>query len=91
MPQRSCLGPLLFTFYLNDFETNGTNETEVLLSLNELGNVMQNFQAELEKISECMRINYLSIKPEKTEFMVIDYPRRLSKLPELPPFYLDST
>ena len=38
-----------------------------------------------------MRINKLSIHPEKTEFMVIDHPRRQSKLPELTPFYLDHT
>ena len=37
-----------------------------------------------------MRINKLSIHPEKTEFMVIDHPRRQSKLPELQPFYLDN-
>ena len=49
-----------------------------------------NFQAELKNISEWMRINKLSIHPEKTEFMVIDHPRRQSKLPELQPFYLDN-
>ena len=34
-------------------------------------------------------MNELSIHPEKTEFMVIDNPRRQSKLPEQQPFYLD--
>ena len=35
-------------------------------------------------------MNKLSIHPEKTEFMVIDHPRRQSKLPEQQPFYLDN-
>ena len=99
IPQGSCLGPLLFILYLNDFETClkfskanlYADDTEVSLSSNEIGNVRQNFQAELENISEWKRINKLSIHPEKTEFMVIDHPRRQSKLPELPPFYLDHT
>ena len=99
IPQGSCLGPLLFILYLNDFETClkflkanlYADDTEVSLSLNETGDLMQNFQAELENISEWMRMNKLSIHAEKTEFMVIDHPRRQSKLPELPPFYLDHT
>ena len=52
---------------------------------------MQNFQAELKNISEWMRMNKLSIHPEKTVFMVINHPRRQNTLPELPPFYLNNT
>ena len=85
--------------YLNDFETClkfskanlYADDAEVTLSSNEFGDVIQNFQVESEKIAERIRINELSIHPEKTEFMVIDHPRRQSKLPELPPFYLDHT
>ena len=33
-------------------------------------------------------MNELSTHPEKPKFMVIDFPRRQIKLPELPPFYL---
>ena len=99
IPQGSCLGPLLSISYLNDFETClkfskanlYVDDTEVSLSSNEIGDVIQNFQAELENVSEWMRINKLSVHPEKTEFIVIDLPRRQSKLPELPPFYLDHT
>ena len=50
---------------------------------------MWNFQAELQNISEWMRMNKLTIKPYKTDFMVIDHPRRQSKLLELPPFFND--
>ena len=88
---------MLFSLYLNDFETClkfskanlYADDTEVSLSANETGDVIQNFQVELENISEWMRINKVSIHPEKIEFMVTDHPRRQSKLPELPPFYLD--
>ena len=80
IPQGSCLGPLLFILYLNDFETClkfskanlYANDTKISLSSNEIGDVIQNFQAELENISEWMRINELSIHPEITEFMAID-------------------
>ena len=51
---------------------------------------MQNFQAELKNISEWMRMNKLSIHPEITAFIVINHPRRLTNLPELPPFYLNN-
>ena len=67
------------------------DDPEVSLSSNEIGDVIQNFQAELENFSEWMRINKLSIHPEKTDFMVIDHPRRQSIFPELAPFYLDPT
>ena len=98
IPQGSCLGPLLFILYLNDFGSClkfsranlYADDTEVSFSSNELSDVASNFQAELKNISEWMRINKLSIHPEKTEFMVIDHPRRQSKLPELQPFYLDN-
>ena len=33
----------------------------------------------------------LSKHPGKTEFMATDHSRRQSKLPKLPPFYLDHT
>ena len=46
---------------------------------------------ELKNISEWMRMNKLSIHPEKTVFMVINHPRRQNTLPELPPFYLNNT
>ena len=98
IPQGSCLGPLLFILYLNDFESClkfskanlYADDTEVSFPSNELSDVMRNFQAELKSISKWMRMNKLSIHPEKTEFIVIDHPRRQRKLPELQPFYLDN-
>ena len=39
-------------------------------------------------ISDWMRVNKLSINPDKTEFMVIGNPRRTNKFADLPPFFL---
>ena len=60
IPQGSCLGPLLFILYLNDFETClklskaylYADDTEVSLSSNEICDMIQDFKAELENISE---------------------------------------
>ena len=98
IPQGSCLGPLLFILYLNDFESClkfskanlYADDTEVSFSSSNPSDVMQNFQAELKNISEWMRMNKLSIHPEKTVFMVVNHPRRQKTLPELPPFYLNN-
>ena len=56
IPQVSCLGPLLFILYLNDFESClkfsranlYADDTEVSFSSNELSDVARNFQAELK-------------------------------------------
>ena len=98
IPQGSCLGPLLFILYRNDFESClkfskanlYADDTEVSFSSSNPSDVMQNFQAELKNISEWMRMNKLGIHPEKTVFMVINHPRRQNTLPELPPFYLNN-
>ena len=99
IPQGSCLGPLLFILYLSDIESClkfskanlYADDIEVSFSSSNPSDVMQNFQAELRSISEWMRMNKLSIRPEKTVFMVINHPRRQNTLPELPPFYLNNT
>ena len=90
---------MLFILYLNDFESClkfskanlYADDTEVSFSSSNPSDVMQNFQAEWKNISEWMRMNKLSIHPEKTVFMVISHPRRQNTLPELPPFYLNNT
>ena len=95
IPEGSCLGPLLFILYLNDFESClkfskanfYADDTEVSFSSRNPSDLMQNFQAELKNISEWMRMNKLSIHTEKTVFMVINHPRRQNTLLELPPFY----
>ena len=82
IPQGSCLGPLLFIIYLNDFESClqfskvnlYVDDTEKTISSSDI-DLLRNFQAELENISDWMRVNKLSINPDdKTEFMVIGNP-----------------
>ena len=46
------------------------------------------FRQELDNISDWMRVNKVSVNPDKTEFMVIGKPRRTNKVTDLPPFFL---
>ena len=90
---------MVFILYLNDFKSCRkfskanlyADDADVSFSSSNLSDVMQNFQAELKNVSEWMWMNKLSIYPEKTVFMVTNYPRRQNNLPEPPTFYLNNT
>ena len=96
IPQGSCLGPLLFIIYLNDFTSClqfskanlYADDTETTISSSDIGDLTRSFQTELDNISDWMRVNKLSINPDKTEFMVIGNPRRTNKFADLSPFFL---
>ena len=84
IPQGSCLGPLLFILYLNDFErclkyskaNIYADNTNVTIASNDKEKIVADPQVELENIAEWMRVNKPSPNPSKTEYMIIGHPRK---------------
>ena len=97
IPQGSCMGPLLFVIYLNDFEhclehsraNMYADNTEITISSNNQAELIEKAQAELSNIAKWMRINKLSLNPTKIEYMIIDHPRRRKKGESLPQLFIN--
>ena len=92
-----CLGPLIFIIYLSGFErcldysraSMYADNTEITISSNNQVELIETAQAELLNISEWMRINKLSLNPTKTEYMIIDHPRRRKIGESLPQLFIN--
>ena len=91
IPRGSCLGPLLFTIYLNDFENSlqysrssiYADDTNVTIASVDIQRMIDNASQEMLNLSEWMRINKLSLNPHKTEFMIIGHPLKANTLASL--------
>ena len=97
IPQGSCLGPFLFIIYLNDFDDclvlskagMYADNTHVTLTYDSMEELFVSAWEEMMDISEWMRINKLSINPQKTEYMIIGHPRRMNKISSHKPLMLN--
>ena len=91
IPQGSCLGPLLFIIYVNDFErclqgatpNMYADDTSITCSSTDSDSLLRNINNEMTSIAEWMRLNKLSLNADKSEFMVIGYSRQHNVLNEL--------
>ena len=88
IPQGSCLGPLLFILYVNDFEQclqkSSTNmyadDTSITCSAKDIEELCNDLKTEGKNIAEWMRQNKLSLNTNKTEYMVIGHKRRINHI-----------
>ena len=86
--QGSCLGPLLFIIYLNDFDKClidskaglYADDTHITVAPTSFENLIQKVQMELPNISTWMRINKLSANPKKTEYMISGHLGKVNKI-----------
>ena len=85
------MGPLLFIIYLNYYDNSlqysrasiYTDDTSVTIASDDIQRMIDNASQEMLNLSEWMRIDKLSLKPQKTEFMIIGHPFK-AKHPSLP-------
>ena len=91
IPQGSCLGPLIFIIYMNNFErclqgavsNMHADDTSITCSSIYSASLHRNIEIEMVNVAERMRHNRLSLNANKSEFMVIRHSRQHNNLDEV--------
>jgi len=88
VPQGSILGLLLVTFYINDLSDNldhydvtfYADDIVLFISDKSLHNVKSYMNSDLEKLSNWLKLNHLTLSISKSKFMIIGSSQRLNKI-----------
>ena len=91
IPQGSCLGPLLFILYTNDFEESlidfapnmYADGTSITLGGEDAYQLLEDLRNELQDVIDLLRQNKLSLSVAKCEFMFSGNSKQLGKISEI--------
>ena len=97
IPHGSCLGPLLFNIYANDFPhclsrsspNMYADDTTVTYSADDIETLYDDLNEELTNTSEWMRSNKLSLNASKSEFVIVGHIRQLNSIEKPVPVMID--